>query len=281
MSAARFFALTLMFLAPTGLGAQTWRTVSSARQLRDSSEHRVQVRYGAGRIDVVPTDEPVLYSMSLRYDESSMTPLHRYDPDSRVLTLGVEGEKMRLTRNVDEKSKGEMRLSLSRKVPIDLSLDLGATKGVLDLGGLSLLSLNLSSGASDMQIDFSMPNRSRMRSFDVDLGAAGFEARNLANANVAAMRVHSGVGSVDLDFGGTWTQDMNVSVDVALGKVTLRVPRDVGVRVVVEKFLASFDQQGLQRRGDAYYSDNWDRAKYHLQVRAETTFGGIEIERVE
>ena len=259
--------------------AQSWRTVESARQLRDSAEHRVRIRYGAGRIDVGATTSPVLYAMTLRYDESTSTPLHSYDAASRVLTVGVEGQSERFSRNLGEKSKGEMRLSLSRSVPVDLSLELGATKATLDLGGLELTALQLESGASETVVDFSSPNRGRMRALDVDVGAASFEARNLANANAARVRVHGGVGGVELDFGGQWQQDMDVNVDLALGKLTLHVPRDVGVRVEVEKFLASFDEQGLEKRGDAYYSENWDRAKYHPRLRAQTTFGGIEIDR--
>lgn len=259
--------------------AQSWRTVESARQLRDSGEHRVRVRYGAGRIDIAATSSPVLYAMTLRYDESSSTPLHSYDPVARVLTVGVEGQSDRFSRNIGEKSKGEMRLSLSRSVPVDLSLALGATKATLDLGGLDITALQLESGASETLVDFSSPNQGRMRTLDVDVGAASFEARNLANANVAKVRVHGGVGGVELDFGGQWQQDMDVNVELALGKLTLHVPRDVGVRVEVEKFLASFDEQGLEKRGDAYYSDNWDRAKYHLRLRAQTTFGGIELDR--
>lgn len=260
--------------------AQSWRTVESARQLRDSGEHRVRVRYGAGRLDIVATSSPVLYAMTIRYDESSATPLHSYDPAARVLTVGVEAQSDRFSRNIGEKSKGEMRLSLSRSVPVDLSLDLGATKATLDLGGLYLTALRLESGASETAVDFSAPNRGRMRSLDVDVGAASFEARNLANANTPKVRVHGGVGGVELDFGGQWQQDMAVNVDLALGKLTLHVPRDVGVRVEVEKFLASFDEQGLEKRADAYYSDNWDKAKYHLRLRAQTTFGGIELDRV-
>jgi hypothetical protein len=271
----------LSLAIPAGLAAQSWRTVESSRQLRDSAEHRVQVKYGAGRIDVAGTNAPLLYAMTLRYDEASTTPLHRYDAESHGLILGVEGEKTHFSRNSDEKAKGEMRLSLSNVVPIDLSLDLGATRGALDLGGLNLLSLRLDAGASDMVLDFSSPNRSRMRSFDVDVGAASLEAHNLGNANAGVVHVHGGVGSVDLDFGGSWTQDMSVGVELTLGKLTLHVPHDIGVRVEVEKFLASFDQQGLEKRGDAYYSENWDRAKYHLQLRAQTTLGGIEIDRAE
>ena len=259
--------------------SQSWRTVESARQLRDSAEHHVRVRYGAGRIDVAAATSPVLYSMTLRYDESTSTPLHSYDPASRVLTVGIEGQSDRFSRNMGEKSRGEMRLSLSRSVPMDLSLELGATKATLDLGGLNLTGLRLASGASETMVDFSSPNQGRMASLDVDVGAASFEARNLANANATSVRVHGGVGGVELDFGGQWLQDMAVDVDLALGKLTLHIPRDVGVRVEVEKFLASFDEQGLVKRADAYYSDNWDRAKYHLRLRAQTTFGGIELDR--
>ena len=259
--------------------SQSWRTVESVRQLRDSAEHQVRVRYAAGRLEVDASDAAILYAMTLRYDEATSTPLHGYDPASRVLTLGVSGQSERFSRNMGEKSKGEMRLSLSRTVPLDLDLDLGATKSTLDLGGLNLVSVRLASGASETALDFSAPNKGRMRTLDIDVGAASFEARNLANANASTVRVHSGVGSVELDFGGQWSQDMVVNVDLALGKLTLHVPRDVGVRVEVEKFLASFDQQGLQKRADAYYSDNWDRAQYHLRLRAETKFGGIELDR--
>jgi len=278
----RLISLLIVMVAPCrGVTAQSWRTLESARQLHDSAEHRVHVRYGAGRIDVGGTNAPLLYSMTLRYDEATTTPIHQYDAGARTLTLGVEGESPKFSRNMGDKSKGEMRLALSRSVPIDLDFELGATKAQLDLGGLSLLGLHLASGASETVLDFSTPNQSRMRSLDVDVGAASFEARNLGNANVSAVHVHGGVGSVELDFAGQWSQDMTVDADLALGKLTLHLPRDVGIRVEVQKFLASFDQQGLQKRGDAYYTDNWDSAKYHLRLRAQTTFGGIELDRVD
>jgi hypothetical protein len=276
----RVLFCALLFGAPSQPAlSQSWRTVESARQLRDSSEHHVRVQYGAGRVEVAATNAPLLYAMTLRYDEEVATPLHAYDAESRQLTLGTNGQSERVTRNLGEKSKGEMRLSLSRALPLDLDFDFGATKAILDLGGLNVVGVRLQASASETLLDFSSPNLSRMRSLDVDVGAASFEARNLANANAAAIRVHGGVGGVELDFGGQWSQDMAVNVDLALGKLTVHIPRDVGVRVEVERFLASFDQQGLQKRADAYYSDNWDGAKYHLRLRAQTTFGGIELDR--
>jgi hypothetical protein len=276
----RIVAALLLALA-VPLGAQSWRTVESSRQLHDSAARTVRIHYAAGRFDVSATSAPVLYSLTLRYDESTTTPLLRYDPSSRVVELGTEGESKHFRRSSGDESNGELRLALSRSVPLSLQMELGATKAMLDLGGLELQRVKLESGASETVLDFSSPNATRMDVLDVDVGAATFEARNLGNANAAAIRVHGGVGSVDLDFGGQWTQDANVDVDLALGKLTLHLPRDVGVRVEVDKFLASFDQQGLQKRGDAYYSDNWDRAAHRIRLRASTTFGGIELERAD
>ena len=281
-SAARVLALALVLVVPWRVSAsQAWRTLESTRQAKDSAEHHVRVHYGAGRFDIAPTNAPVLYSMTLRYDEATTTPVHAYDGAQHALTLGVQGESRRFSGYTNDQTKGEMRLALSRTVPMDLELELGATKAAMDLGGLNLLGVRLESGASETVLDFSAPNRGHMRSLDIGVGAASFEARNLGNTNAASVRIQGGVGSVELDFSGQWSQDMDVDVTLALGKLTLHVPRDVGVRLEVQKVFASLDQQGLQKRGDAYFSENWDRAKYHLHLRAQTTFGGIELDRVD
>jgi hypothetical protein len=259
--------------------AQTWRTLDISRQLHDTSEHRVRVHYSVGRFSMRPTDDPVLFSMQLKYDEERAQPVHAYDPVARTARLGVEGEHIRWRPRQEAKEVGEMHLGLSREVPFDLELELGATHARVDAGGLALRSLRVETGAADAVLDFSSPNRTRMRRLDIQLGAAGFVITNLGNANVSRIRVEGGVGSVDLDFGGALTEDVDVDANVALGKLALHLPQDVGVRVEVKKFIASFDHPGLFKRGNAYYSDNWDSAKVRMRVRAETVFGAIEIDR--
>jgi hypothetical protein len=268
----------LTFAAASNAEAQTWRNLDVSRQLRDSSEHRIRVRYAAGRFSMRPTTEPVLFSMQLRYDEERSRPLHRYNADTRSATLGVDGEEIRW-RKLNDRNMGEMKLGLSNAVPLDLELELGATHARVDAGGLSLNSLRIETGAADAVLDFSAPNKARMHHMDIQLGAAGFVITNLGNANVANIRVEGGVGSVDLDFGDSIQQDVSVEANIALGKLALHLPRDVGIRVEVQKLLATFDHRGLSKRGNAYYSDNWDSAKVRIRVRAETVFGAIEIDR--
>ena len=259
--------------------APVWRSLDVSRQLHDTSEHRIRVQYAAGRFSLRPTTEPVLFTMQLRYDEERMRPVHEYDSVTRRVTLGVEGDANRWKSVRGSGETSEMRLALSTAVPLDLELRLGATEARVDAGGLSLNRLRVETGAADAVLDFSAPNKSRLRRLDVQLGAAGFVITNLGNAKVEYISVEGGVGSVDLDFGGAITEDVTVDANVALGKFSLHLPNDVGVRVEVKRLLASFDHPGLTRRGNAYYSSNWDDARIKMRVRAETVFGAIEIDR--
>lgn len=278
MRHARGLLIAALATAPSVSHGQTWRTLDVSRQLHDTTEHRIRVQYAAGRFSLRPTSERVLFTMQLKYDEERMEPIHEYDPATRRATLGVEGDGSRW-KAVRGSDQSEMRLDLSTAVPLDLELRLGATEARVDAGGLWLNRLRVETGAADAVLDFSAPNRSRLQRLDVQLGAAGFVITNLGNANVEYISVEGGVGSVDLDFGGAITQDVTVDANVALGKFSLRLPPDVGVRVEVKKLLASFEHPGLYKQGNAYYSNNWDDAKVRMRVRAETVFGAIEIDR--
>ncbi len=276
----RLLLIAAAMLAPAAAPAQVWRTLDVSRQLRDTAELHVNVQYGAGRFELRAASDPVLYSMQLRYDENGATPLHAYDASAGTLQIGLKNAKSGWSyHESDSDDNAAMRLALAASVPIDLSLALGATDARIDLGGLTLRGLNVASGAADETIDFSSPNRARIANISIDVGAASFTVTNLANANASSLHVTGGVGAVDLGFGGTWTGDLEANVQVSLGKVTLHVPRDVGVQLEMQRFITSFDNDGLVKRDGYYYTDNWDSAKYHLRIHVQTALGGIAIDR--
>ena len=277
-------ALVLLFLAVPSHDAiaqdgPLWRTLNVSRQLRDSLPKRVRLQYDAGTLDVRGTSDPLLYAMHLRYDETRAEPLHRFDAAEQLAVLGLRsiGRGMHVSSGTDRGGSGELKLSLPRIVPLDVELELGGTRSTLELGDLSLRSLRLECGATDAQLLVSRPNRVTMRDMQVDVGAADFFALHLANANADHIRVRGGVGVVDLEFGGIWTRDLDVTTRLAVGKLILRIPSDVGVRLDVQRLAAGFDHEGFVKRDDAWYSDNWDRAAHKLRVRAETVFGKIVV----
>jgi hypothetical protein len=272
----------LAALLPASMRAQSaplWRSVDISRQLHDTVPQRIRVQYAAGRVDVRGTSDPMLYSMHLRYDETRSVPLHRYDAEEHSSALGLEN-RAGVLHTSSHSQEGELRLVLPRTVPLDLDLEFGGTQSTLDLGEMSLQSLRLECGATDATLLFSKPNRIRMRELEVNVGAADFTALHLANANADQIRVRGGVGGVDLDFGGTWTHDVTVTTRLAVGKLALRVPADVGLRLELTRLAAGFDQTGLVKRSDgAWYSQNFDSAPHKLRVKAETFFGTVEVQQ--
>jgi hypothetical protein len=274
-------AAAALLLAPVGAQAQDsplWRTVDIARQLRDSQPQRIRVQYGAGRVDVRGSADPLLYNMHLRYDERRAAPVHRYDAAARSAVLGLE-TRDGAQRFGERDDSGELRLVLPTAAPLDLDLQLGGTESRLELGGLTLRSLRLECGATDANVAFSQPNRTQMSDLTIDVGAADLLAVNLADANADQIRVNGGVGVVDLDFGGTWTRDLTLNTRLSVGKLILRVPADVGIRLDLDRLLAGFDHDGMVKRDGAWYSTNYDAAPHKLQVHAETFFGQVELRR--
>ena len=261
-----------------GQASPAWRSVDIARQLRDTGAQRIRVQYGAGKVDVRGSDDPLLYSMHLRYDENRSVPLHRYDAEQHSTSLGIESRGNGM-HSSGRSGEGEMRLSLPRSIPLDLDLEFGASQSTLDLGEMALQSLRLECGATDATLLFSGPNRMRMRDMDINVGAADFTATHLANANADQIRVRGGIGDVDLDFSGAWTHDLAVTTRLAIGKLTLRIPDDVGVRLEVQRVATGFDHAGLVKRDDAWYSPNYETAAHKLRIRAESFFGQLDVKR--
>lgn len=255
--------------------AQSWRTVSSARQTHgNESALDVNVEYGAGRLRLSPAEQPFLYQLEARYDSERFTPISQYDAAAGRLRVGMEGRGS--TRNVGEQAR--MDVSLSREVPMGLKLQFGAGEADLDLGGLSLRNLQVSTGASDTRVSFNQPNRVSAEHVRFEAGAASLRVNGLGNARAARYSFQGGVGETTLDFGGEWTRSATASAELGIGSLTLRFPRSLGVRITKNSFLTSFDSSGMVKRGNAFYSRNWDTAPHKLSLDVSAALGSIQVE---
>jgi hypothetical protein len=254
--------------------AQEWRTMTVSRQVQGEERLQVRVRYGAGELRLRPGAAGILYRMDLRYDEESFDPVAAF-ADGR-LELGVDARKRNIHIGKDRAS-GHMDVELARDVPMELDLEFGAVRADIDLGGLRLARLDLSTGASESSLDVSQPNPDRLARASLSVGAADFTARRLANLNAERLEVSAGVGEIVLDFSGEWRRDLDVSVGMGLGSLELRFPRGLGVELVKKAFLTSLDSEGLIKRGDAYYSPDWDEATHRVTVEVEAAFGSVEV----
>jgi hypothetical protein len=172
----------------------------------------------------------------------------------------------------------DANVAFSPVVDLDLDITLGAVDADLELGGLSLSALTMQAGASQAVVRFSQPNRSRCRTATITTGAAELTMLGLGNSRCDRIDFEGGMGKVTLDFGGTWTSSSNAAIKMAVGELTLRLPRRAGVRLTLDRFLASFDPAGLVRSGNGYQSPGYDRAERKLDIDVTTAVGGVRIE---
>jgi hypothetical protein len=257
--------------------AQEWRSITSARQIQDRAPLDVQIRYGAGELRLEAVESPMLYHMEMRYDERHFSPVTSYDPARRTLRLGTESREERRGR-MNVRDGGNLTVGLTREVPLNLDLQFGAGEADIDLGGISLRRVSLSTGASETKVRFSSRNPIAADQIRIEAGAASLEVTGLANTRAERFNFQGGVGSTTLDFSGEWTRSATASVQLGVGSVVLRVPRGVGLRVTRSSFLTSFETDGLTRQGNTFLSGDWETATHRLDLNVNAAFGSVRIE---
>lgn len=282
-------AAALLAAAWVPAAAQSWRTVTAARERGDADSLRVQVALGAGTVRLAAAAQPVLYDVNLRFDAAHVRPRQHYDAATHTLIVrsdSVRADPLSFSlRNHsvwhadagDDRGGTTLGLGLAPGVPLDLDLSLGACETTLDLSHLSVQRLQLRTGASESTITFGTPNPIAMSSLDIVIGAADLTVHSLGNAHAAAVSVKTGVGGADLDLGGQWTGTMQLAVRAAVGGVTVRVPGDVGIQAHADTKLANLDAAGLTLRDGAYYSANWAAAARRVTLDIHAVLANVTI----
>jgi hypothetical protein len=258
------------------------RPFTTFRQMHGEIRLAAQLEFAAGMLRVTPGRPGELYRMDLSYDEERYLPISDFDSQHGTVLLGLkpagEGGVRVVSRNQLQQTAS---LALSPRVDLSLGFNLGAVDADVDLGGLRVSQLEMKTGASKAVVRFSRPNATRCDHASMSAGAARVTVLGLGNSRCDEISFEGGVGQVLLDFSGSWSSNSRVYVRMAMGELTLRLPRAVGVNLRMDKFLSSFEAQGLVRRGESYQSANYDRAQRHLDLDLTTAVGGVNVEWTE
>jgi hypothetical protein len=259
------------------------RTVVTGRQIhaaRDTAAPmHVKVVYGVGTLHVAPADAPWLYNVHMAYDQPDKEQTIRFDTASRTLAIGGGPDNDIHIGKRNDSDDSDLRVGLARGVPLDLRVEFGAGDAVLQLGGLSLSNLAVSTGASDATVRFDAPNPIVLDRLKFEVGAAGFKAVNLGNARAKTLIVEAGAGDVDLDFGGHWTNDVTLDLTAALGAVHVHVPRGVVLDQTGSKVVIGSTEDHTGGESGAGGPQTAGGPLYHLRVNGTATLGSINYDR--
>lgn len=252
-------------------------------------ELRVEIEIGVADLRIAQAAEDLLFDGKIHYLEKRGEPRIEFNRSGKTGYLIIKSAD---SGEQDEhslkglSSRGETwDLRFNSKVPIRFDIEVGLVDGTVDLTGMRVADLNISSGLSNLELSFFEPNSEMLQEMKIECGLGDFKGVRLGNANFRKLRVEGGLGSVKLDLSGQWRQpETQLRVEVGLGSARLEIPASLGVEVTAQdNFLSSLDiDRGIREiRKGLYRTANWEEAGNRLIIDAEVGLGSFKIKRTE
>ncbi len=111
----------------------------------------------------------------------------------------------------------------------------------------------------------------------VNVGA-GTSDLKLAGLSLTGLDIHLGASESTVDLSGNWVRDLDITIEAGVGDVTVRLPKDIGVRVEVETAIGTMDAPGLKQDGNVYTNAAYGVSDVTLQIKLEAGIGQINLE---
>ncbi|TFB07911.1 hypothetical protein E3V08_06430 [Candidatus Atribacteria bacterium MT.SAG.1] len=239
---------------------------------------KVTIKFGAGKLDLISGEEDV-FKGNFQYDKSILKPNIRYEilGETGILTLS---QSIKKDLDLPFPYKNRWNLKLPSGVPLQLYINTATYSGDINLTNLQIENFYLTTGASQTNIVFNQPNLIDLKNINVKAGASTIKMLGLANANFDEMNFAGGVGSYTFDFSGNLTKKSKVSINVGVAKIILKIPSNMGTKIIFKKFPAlKLDIKGFIKINDQTYV-NPEYGKSVAELDIEIKGGLIDVEVV-
>jgi len=249
--------------------------------LGDAQRATVRLRLLSRELVVRAGDGAALLSGRFRYNVAEWAPKIKQDTDGETLKVSIDqglGSQIPLGKHDEYVNVWDIRLAPT--IPLDLDVDMGGGTANLDLTGLALDKLSVTSGSTDLFVAFGLPNPQPLGSLTLTAGTGTVVATGLGNANFDTLSVLGGTGKVDLEFSGSFHRSALADIKAGAGSVTVRVPASLGVRVTVTGILpvGTVEMVGFSEAGeDVYVNAAYGDAPLTLTVKLATGIGAISL----
>ncbi|HEY9121369.1 MAG TPA: toast rack family protein [Brevefilum sp.] len=164
---------------------------------------------------------------------------------------------------------------LSTVLPLDLTIEGGASENTFDFSGLQLTNLSIIQGASETEVRFDSPNPVLMKEFSFKTGASSAKLYGLGNANFISMNFSCGAGDYTLDFTGNLNMESTVDIKAGVSNLTIIIPADMNAAVVNQGMVSNINTQGTWLVTDETYTTMVDGPR--LTINLDMAVGNINL----
>lgn len=224
-------------------------------EVGDAEQVRVTIKMNAGDLKVNHGAEALMRA-NFTYNVAEWKPEVDY-----AVTDGSGRLNIRQPRSEQISLRSDVRytwdLKFNETIPLDMRIECGAVNGEINLGTLNVTRLDAKLGAGDFTIDLS------------------------GNQSLEHLEFDIGAGNTTIDLNGDWEKNVEVYIQGGVGKTVLRLPKDIGVRVTVNKALGAINTYNLTRDGNVYVNDAYGVSPVTVEINVQSGIGQTDLEVVE
>ena len=228
------FAILVLILASFACSIQNFqmdtvetRQVDIMEPLENTEEAEINFQMTGGKFTIFPTANG-LVTGTIIYNVEQWEP--EFTRSSNLYEIS-QVNPFRISGIPSGEVVNNWDLSLTTEIPLNVSIEGGASENDFDFTGMRLANLRIVQGASDSTIRFDAPNPLKLEEFVFTTGASSAEILGLGNANFSRMSVSCGAGDYTFDFAGALLEDSLMEVKAGVSNITIIIP--AGMRAVV------------------------------------------------
>jgi hypothetical protein len=221
--------------------------------LEGAEEVDVEIAMGAGEL-TLDGGADGLMSAEFAYNVGGWEPEVSYSVSGNTGTLRLEQPSFELENFTipDGDIRYEWDVRLGDGIPLSLDVRLGAGNSQFDLKSLDVRSMNLQTGAGDVTLDL--------------------------GGTLSDLEIQMGAGQMQVDLSGNWQQDLDATIRGGVGRLTVRLPDDVGVRLEVNQGLGNVTATGLSRDNNTYVNSAYGDSDVTLNIAISGGVGEIVLD---
>lgn len=253
----------------------------------------VDLEYALGKLTIDANDKKDLISGYIRYYPDQITPEVSYE---KFGSRGIFNVDVTTNEDIDREVhlkwdkfggknilgdhvNNELNFSLPPALPMELKLDLGLGDADLNFSRLYLTDVNLNCGLSDVILHFEEPNGVDCDRLNIDTGLGKLRASGLQYLRARDIYIKVGLGSANLDFAGKLDRDVSLTIDVGLGSLELKLPRNANIRATItDNFLSQVDMDELIKRQGEWVSPTWSTDRPTIELDIDVGMGSVDLD---
>jgi hypothetical protein len=184
-----------------------------------------------------------------------------------VLNFGAG--KMDVAGGPDEWVNGKAIFEPEKMKP-EVSYDLNRKVGKVEIAQPEHFKFGKMKNEWDLKLNEDVP-------VDLVVNAGASETHlDLKGIQLSNLEVNAGVGDITVDLGGDWQESFDVRISSGVGKVTVILPKDTGVRIHAQKGIGSSSFENLISKGDGVYvNETYEDAKVKIDLEADLGVGEV------